>query len=150
MLNTVIFANTTVLIDESGNEYKGADIVNILRDNGKLPGDTEKMLDLFVPFFATAPPALDVPVAIVYNSGLGTTITIDRRSGKDEFVFGRGDYLVNAEGPEWCCANWKSPFPVQCLDLRSDGVNSDHLTMLWNPELLDFTVAHTVNASWTY
>jgi lecithin-cholesterol acyltransferase len=149
LLNLDIFANVTIFIDENGKEHKGADVINVLRDNGKLPGDTEKMLDLFVPFFGSAPGALDVPVAIAYNSGLDTTVAIDRRKGEDEFIYGRGDMLVNAEGPEYCCARWKGPYPVDCLDLRTSGEDSDHLTMLWNPEIIDFVLAHTVNNSWT-
>jgi hypothetical protein len=107
------------------------------------------MFDVYVPYFTTAPAPLDVPVGIVYNSGLGTTLTIDRSSGKDEFVYGRGDMLVNAEGPEYCCSRWKGPTPVDCLDLRADGINSDHLTLLWNSEVLDFAVSHAVNGTWT-
>jgi lecithin-cholesterol acyltransferase len=148
MFNAVIYGNVTVFIDQSGQEHKGADIVRILRDNGKLPGDTEKMLGLFLPFLTAEPAPLDVPVGIVYNSGLTTTIAIDRRSGQDEFIAGRGDGLANAEGQEYCCAHWKGPYSVDCLDLHSPTSDANHLLLLWNHRVLDFVVSHTINNSW--
>jgi hypothetical protein len=114
-----------------------------------VPGDYEKIFDLYIPCFATVPVALDVPVAIVYNSGLDTPITIDRSSGSDVFLYGRGDTHVNAEGPEYFCSKWRGPTPVDCMDLKSEGFESYHMTMLWESDVLDFTVDHALNDTWT-
>jgi lecithin-cholesterol acyltransferase len=149
MFNADIFENVTVFIDEKGKVFKGRDIVSAVKDNGMVPGDYEKIFDLYIPFFATVPRALDVPVAIVYNSRLNTPITIDRSSGSDVFVYGRGDTHVNAEGPEYFCSQWRGPTPVDCFDLMSDGFESSHITMLWNSDVLDFVVEHAVNETWT-
>jgi lecithin-cholesterol acyltransferase len=149
LLNSQIFADTVVYIDEAGNKHLGADIVNLLKNNGKLPGKSEKMFDLYTPYFTTAPTPLDVPVSIVYDSGLKTALTIARSSGKNEFIYGRGDMLVNAEGPEYCCSLWKGLTPIDCLDLKSNGINSNHLTLLWNSKVLDCAVRHAINGTST-
>jgi lecithin-cholesterol acyltransferase len=146
--NLGIFGNTTIFIDDSGKEHKGVEVVQILKDYGKVPGNVAKILDLFTPFFATAPAPIDVPTAILYNSGLPTIIAVDRRTGQDEFIYGPGDMLVNAEGLEYCCTQWKVPATTHCVDLHSDELGSDHFTMLWNPDVLDFIVEHTVNTTW--
>lgn len=145
--NSQIFADTVVFIDMEGKKHFGADIANILKDNGKLQGKSEKMFDLYATYFTRAPIPLDVPVSIVYNSGLPTTLTVDRSSGKDKFVYGRGDMLVNAEGPEYCCSHWKGATQVECLNVETNGINSNHLTLLWNSKVLDFVVRHAVNGT---
>jgi lecithin-cholesterol acyltransferase len=146
--NIGIFGDTTIYIDETGQEHKGTEVVNLLKNNGKMPGDSAKILDLFTPFFATAPAPIDVPTALLYNSGLPTTIALDRRTGQDEFIVGRGDILVNAEGPEYCCTKWKGPAAIDCVDLHSDDIGSDHFTMLLNPDVIEFVVSRAVNTTW--
>jgi hypothetical protein len=39
----------------------------------------------------------------------------------------RGDLLVNREGPECACTYWRN---IECLDMKTDNVDSDHIAML--------------------
>jgi lecithin-cholesterol acyltransferase len=146
-LNFEVFQNTVIYRGEDGSLVTAPHARELLQEHGKLPNDSDKIFDKYIPFFQTAPGPLDVPVAIVYNTKIQTIIGIDDTPGNDGFLYGGGDLMVNSAGPEWAC-RWKSPKPVECLDLHSDELLTNHLTMLWNPITIDFVISHATNSSW--
>jgi hypothetical protein len=122
---------------------------DLLIEKRKISGGSAKLFDSQIQFFEKAPAALDVPVSIVYNSQLPTTIGIDQRSGNDEFIEGKGDLYVNREGLDWVCTNWKGPTVVDCWDLHSDDVvTANHGSIIENPEVLAWILNRTVDPSW--
>jgi lecithin-cholesterol acyltransferase len=150
MLNFEIFKDTVIFQGQDGTQRKAPDVVNLFNDHGILPPNGMKIFEKYIPFFATAPQPLDVPTALFYNSKLSTSVGINQSAGTDDFIWGYGDLLVNKEGPEYVCNKWKSAQVVDCYDLHSDLGFVDHVTMLWNTELLEFVVNHVTNSSWQH
>jgi lecithin-cholesterol acyltransferase len=149
MPNLVIYADTVIYRGPNGEVRTGKDVRDILVENGKIAGGSAKLFDSQFRFFAEAPAELDVPVSIVYNSQLPTNIGIDQTSGEDEFILGQGDQIVNREGIDWVCANWKSAQTVDCWDLHSDDpAIGSHGTVLKNPEVVEWVINRTIDPSW--
>jgi pimeloyl-ACP methyl ester carboxylesterase len=149
MPNLEIYADTVIYKGPNGETRTGKEVRDLLFEKGKISGGSAKLFDSQVPFFSKAPATLDVPVSIVYNSKLSTTIGIDQTSGTDEYFYGEGDNYVNKEAIEWICANWKGPTVVDCWDLLSDDFwTANHGTLLGNPDVLKWVVNRTVDPTW--
>jgi hypothetical protein len=146
--NFDVFRDKVIYVAPDGTERKAPDATELLIENGKFPGDSKKIYDLFEAYHATAPVPLDMPIAVFYNSKLQTPMGINRSSGADVVFFGGGDKMVNREGPEYICSKWKTGKAIDCFDLNSDSGHVDHGGMLWNQVLLDFVVQHVINSSW--
>jgi pimeloyl-ACP methyl ester carboxylesterase len=140
--NSVVFKDSVVFVDADGRTVTGADGGSILRTRGKLPGDAAKAFALFEPLFTAEPEPIDIPTAIIYNSGLRTTLGMNR----SKTLFSGGDLLVNREGPQYLCQNWKSV--TYCVDLNSSSIRANHLGLLLLTKTTDFIVKHTISSEW--
>ncbi|EAX96607.1 Lecithin:cholesterol acyltransferase family protein [Trichomonas vaginalis G3] len=135
MPNFAIFGNQTILYGNDGKEYKAHELPDYLVNHGKLYGDFLHIFNEIKHFFVNAPKQPDVPVAVIYNSGLYTLQSVDlRKSIFTRSNYGPGDLIVNAEGPKYICDNWKN---ITCYDLNSSNPFLNHLTMLYSSTLHD-------------
>jgi lecithin-cholesterol acyltransferase len=149
MPNLEIYADIVIYRGPNGEVRTGKDVRDLLIEKGKISGGSAKLFDSQIQFFQQAPAPVDVPVSIVYNSQLPTTIGIDQRSGTDEFIEGKGDLYVNREGLDWVCTHWKGPTVVDRWDLHSDDiVTTNHGTMIENSEVLDWILNRAIDPSW--
>ncbi|EAY18114.1 Lecithin:cholesterol acyltransferase family protein [Trichomonas vaginalis G3] len=138
MPNHVIFGDKTLGYKPDGQPLVAREMTDFLINQGYLTGDYIKIHNKMKPFFVDAPPQPPVPSAVIYNSGLPTIQGFDFRTKDREMVFGGGDMMVNEEGPEYACNNWKN---TSCLDLKSaDLKNDNHLTIIYNKDVLEFIV----------
>jgi pimeloyl-ACP methyl ester carboxylesterase len=68
---------------------------------------------------------------IIYNSGLKTVQGINLSSGERAAIWGKGDYLCNAESAIYACESWGN---VSCTDLDEHGiVKGNHNGILSHP-----------------
>ncbi|OHS97497.1 Lecithin:cholesterol acyltransferase family protein [Tritrichomonas foetus] len=136
MPNYDIFENDILLIEKDGQPKYAKDLVEVLIENGKINHDMNKILGVHEKWFSQKPSPIDLPVKIVYNSGLKTPKILNLTNDKEEIINGKGDGIVNAEGPEYVCSYWND---IECLDLNSNGlIGSDHISMLYSDKTLNF------------
>jgi pimeloyl-ACP methyl ester carboxylesterase len=141
MPNSEIYENTTVYIHSDGTKYSGSEIPKLLAERNALSADGLASLGHFVPFFEKIPGQLDVPVSIVYNSGIQTVLGVNESAGKEDWIFGPGDRLVNSETAAHVCKAWKN---VTCLDLHTRWPTGGHIVMLWTKAVGDFVVGQVM------
>ena len=146
--NREIFKDVVVFRGPNGQVATGANFTELMRENGVLEPNSQKLLDKYAPFFEHAPEPLDVPTAIAYNSALETASGLDTsRGGMPAYLSGRGDLVVNAEGIEYVCKHWNKA-PVVCMDSLGSAIDGNHLTLIYDTRVLDFVLKHAVNDEW--
>jgi len=101
MPNHVIFGNTPLGYEEDGTPITAADFPRILEERGIVDKD---IFSVNRDEPAIEPQQPDVPVAIVYNTGIDTVTGFDFRTNTS--TYGKGDVVVNAQGPLYACNNW--------------------------------------------
>jgi pimeloyl-ACP methyl ester carboxylesterase len=146
LFNREIFKDLVIYRGPNGETATADKATEFLKAKGKMDGDISLFHQKYFRFFEKAPIAPDIPVAILYNSGISTQYGVNETDPDNAgFLYGRGDLMVNAEGPEWLCANWHGP---DCQDLKYGGAEGNHLSLLWMRETIDFVVQHVTKSEW--
>lgn len=149
MPNFEIFGNKVLYTDENGNQYTARDLKNILQANGKFDDiDVQKIFEMNENFAHNIPPPFDFPISIVYNDALGTLLSLDRSTKEEVYSYGKGDFLVNAEGIEFLCNKWNTTYKVDCFNLEHVVPTANHLSIIWQNETINFIIDHINNNKW--
>jgi hypothetical protein len=72
--NLEIYADTVIYRGPNGEVGTGKEVRDLPVEKPKISDGSAKLFDYQIQFFQQAPESLDVPVSIVYNSQLSTTI----------------------------------------------------------------------------
>lgn len=126
--NHIIFKDQVVVKTPTGALYP-KDVPQFLIDNGKIEGNTIKMMYKSVEISQQTPPDPKVPIMLLYNSGIKTMVGIDLSAGLDKdpsYIYTVGDGTVPHEGPEWCCNNWSKDKAILCYDINSGSDSFNH------------------------
>ncbi|OHS94632.1 Lecithin:cholesterol acyltransferase family protein [Tritrichomonas foetus] len=143
--NHHIFGDKTMFIDKNGVNKTARDLKQVLLENGKFHNEGAlKFFESTERFAQTMPVEIDFPCSLVYNSALDTLIGLETSGDEEVSIWGGGDLLVNAEGPEYVCKNWKN---IECLNLNKQYPTANHLSIMWIDKTIDFIVDHIFNNS---
>jgi lecithin-cholesterol acyltransferase len=136
--NAVAYANTTLLVDPDGKNHTGTDLIDFLRQHGKLKPAQLRIAERNFKFAKMLPKTPDFKVNILYNSGVQTPMGLKLRSWTDVGtpIYGRGDSLVGSKVIDWACATWKQQdIDVLCHDVESAEKRYHHRYILKTPEI---------------
>ena len=136
--NAIAYANTTLFVTPDGQNLTGVDIINVLKEHGKMDERQMKIAERNFRFTKKLPNKPDFDVNILYNSGVPTPMGLKLRSWNDVGVpiYGKGDSLVGSKVIEWACETWKdSGIQLRCRDLMSGEKRYRHRYILKTPEM---------------
>ncbi|KAK8892146.1 hypothetical protein M9Y10_029369 [Tritrichomonas musculus] len=139
MPHSLAYANTTLIIDPDGNEYKAPQLVDFLVKNKKLTERQLKIAEKNYFYTRRYPKPLDVPTNILFNSGIKTTLGMKLASwrGFGSAITQKGDGLVGSAVIEWVIKNWKMNETFQYHDMNSSYRKFKHKNLLSAPECLE-------------
>ena len=139
MPNFQMFGNKTLFVDRNGREFKANDMSKVLYDNNRFRTENAKKVFQTTEHFShEVVPELDLPTFIIYQSRLDTIIKLDLSSGQEVWEYDGGDLVVNRDGIEYMCENWKNV--KKCVDVRSITPFANHVSIVWQPEVLQMIV----------
>ena len=138
MPHSLAYANTTLLIDPDGNEYKAPQLVDFLVKNKKLTPRQLKIAEKNYFYTRRYPQPLDVPTNILFNSGIKTSLGMKLSSWKGfgSAITQNGDGLVGSAVIEWAIKNWKMNETFRYHDMNSSYSKFKHKNLLSAPECL--------------
>jgi hypothetical protein len=138
--NALAYSNTTLLIDPEGRNHTGTDLIDVLRQHGKLDPAQLEIAEQNFKHSQVLPNTPDFNVNILYNSGVSTPMGLRLRSWSDVGtpIYGKGDSLMGSKVIDWACETWlKEPVKLRCRDLMSNDRRYHHRYILKTPEMAD-------------
>lgn len=142
--DTVVFQNATNKrsnkshsISQINNfDVKAPQIKEYLNKYGHLQGEALKIFNVIEEGLSELPPELDIPLLILYNSGISTYSHYDASDGFDnlKILTGPGDGTCQSDGAEYICDHWNQ---VKCFDAKSSDGKYSHLQMINAPDNME-------------
>lgn len=148
--NFEIFGDRPLFTDENGTNYAARDLKKALKSTGIFDSDPsiEKIYELNEDWPTHAPIPFDFPVSIIYNTAIGTLVSLDRSNGNEKYIYGDGDLLVNAEGFDYLCNKWNTTYEVDCLNLNKIYPAANHLSIVWQNVTMNRLFDRLENDNW--
>jgi len=146
LLNNEVFGDKIVSYDPNGKPLKAKDLPEIYLKYGKLSGESAKLFEFNRYNSIKAPKPVDVPAAIIYNDALSCVMGIDMKTNKK--IWGKGDHVVNAEGYQYACQNWKTGKKLHCHNINSTSLFLDHNTMVQNDQYVKYVWDLAMSDEW--
>lgn len=117
-------------------DIKAPEIRDYLTNYGNLKGEALKIFKVIERGLIAKPIELDVPLLVLYNSGMNTYTYYDASNGFDklEKKIGKGDGTCQSESAEYICDNWNN---VKCFDPKSPDSKYSHIGMLKAPDNME-------------
>lgn len=139
--NTVIFKNAKIESNKSllmkrpiisnieNIDIKAPEIKEYLTNYGNLKGEALQIFNVIENDLKSTPKELDVPLLVLYNSGIDTFAYYDASNGFDKLqrMKGPGDGTCQSESAEYICDRWTQ---VKCFDAKSKDLKYAHIQML--------------------
>lgn len=119
--NSKIYANSTMYTC-AGRNITGAELLDFFVESGKLTEKQIKPAKRNLAYASEFPSIPDLPIRVLYNSGVKTSVGLDLRSKEDKGKarYGPGDGVVSSEGVDWVCREWENQgADIKCIDLKS-------------------------------
>ena len=66
-----------------------------------------------------------------------------------QYIYADGDALINSEGPNYACKNWKSNSKLICQNLNTPNHSASHIMMILDDEYIDRVLKYSMNNEWT-
>ncbi|KAK8898515.1 hypothetical protein M9Y10_000806 [Tritrichomonas musculus] len=117
-------------------DIKAPEIRDYLINYGHLKGEALQIFNVIEKGLQSKPIELDVPLLVLYNSGIDTFSYYDASNGYDNLVkkTGKGDGTCQSESAEYICDNWNH---VKCFDPKSKDMTYAHIQMLKAPDNME-------------
>ena len=147
-LNQEIFGNTIVSYDYNEKPLTAKDFKKVCIENLKFNNNSLNLFKLNENRIIKAPQALDVPTAIIYNDALPCLRGINLKT--KEKLYGKGDFIVNAEGYHYACNNWKSNKKLFCHNINSTSFSLNHISMVSDKKYVKFVLDLAMNNKWQF
>ena len=136
--NSVAYINNTLIVGPD-RRYTGAEIIETIKQHGKLTKRQIKIADHNFKYSQELPKNPDFNVNIIFNSGVKTPMGFKLKSWDDVGapIYGQGDSLYGSKVIEWACNSWgNNESRVRCHDALSDNKMFHHRYLLKNPEII--------------
>lgn len=138
MPNTVAYKDTTLLVGPDGKNYTADQLVDVIREHGKLDQTQLKIAEKNFQYTRSLPKKPDFHVNIIYNSGVKTPMGLKLKSWDDvgSPIYMKGDSLVGSKVIRMACESWgKEGVRLRCHDARSNKIQFHHRYLLKNPTI---------------
>ncbi|KAH0790323.1 Lecithin:cholesterol acyltransferase family protein [Histomonas meleagridis] len=151
MPNSVAFSNSTLLIDPDGRAYNGSELIDFLKEHGRLTPEEIELAEQNFKHSRTLPLTPDFTLNILYNSGIKTPMGLKLRTWDDVGtpIYGHGDSLMGSKVVEWACGKWakESEKNVRCHDVLIDDRLYYHRYLIKSPEIAKLVKRWILDAS---
>jgi len=151
MPNHVAFGESELVRTPDGKSITAKELPGFFIEKGKISGNNIKMMAKSEAITSKRLNEVNVPVYILYNSGIGTPHSLDFSNGYDKQPVTKmapGDDTVPSQGIEWICNNWKMNFPLVCHDFQSSNGAFSHGELSNNPYVQELVYNMTISDHW--
>ena len=127
--NFAVYKNATIFITPDDKEILAPDAVKFLAEHGRLNEKHLKMGTRNFQYASEFPKTLDVPVRMLYNSGIKTAFGLKVKdwNSDGQVIYRDGDGVVMSEGVDMVCDVWKKAgADVTCINLNSTKISDRH------------------------
>lgn len=143
--NEVSYQNHVIAFGPDGEEFKGKDLHNLLKDHLPMNENSWKIFEKTEKIIGVPPDDIGVKTTLLMNSGVKTAISLNFSNGFDKKpikIYDGGDGTMAAYGYKWVCKNWKN---ITCIDFKKSGDDYRHSSLVSNNNVLDFISNLTYN-----
>ena len=144
--NFNLFGDKIVFIDENAKSYAARDLPQLFKKYGKFRS-TPEIWELHKNTPSSIPKPIDVPTVITYNDKISTPIGYNDML--KQYIYADGDALINSEGPNYACKNWKSNSKLICQNLNTPNHSASHIMMILDDEYIDRVLKYSMDNEWT-
>jgi hypothetical protein len=150
--NVNVFGDKALVIGPNGEKYTAKDIPEFLINHGKFHDKNIKLVNENIKVTREVPKDPEVPLMMLFNSGVNTRMTINFKDGYDkdpETIYEEGDGTVPAIGPRWACNNWGSDEnALHCVDVAQKSDDFGHGGMSTNVAVHDTIFNYVTSNDW--
>lgn len=138
--NHVIFENETVFISPDGENITAPNVIDFLIKANKINEKQLKIAHNHIIYTSTFHQNLDVPVRIIYNSGIKTPFGLKLKNldGDGEIIYHDGDGTIMSKGIDMVCEIWKlKGTDIQCYNYNTSNVRGKHQSFISKDESIN-------------
>ena len=152
LLNEEVYGEIPVVKGPDGTNYTARDLKKLLIDHHKIDSSFYHVMEMGNELTRKAPADVNMPTAIIYNSGYPTRFLIDFKNGWDQIpvvIPGKGDGTVPSGAAEWACEHWDhKENPKVCIDFDNHEERFRHQPMTRNPFIHELLFNMTSRSDW--
>jgi hypothetical protein len=127
-------------------------IPDLLVEHGRVKGDNIPLMNKSLGFTMNAPEDLDLPIFLIYNTGMPTLSALDFQNGWGKwpkYIKDNGDGTILSIGAEWICNKWDATKkPLVCVDLDRNDRTFDHQPLTKNSYIHELVFNATTQSDW--
>lgn len=138
--NHIIFENETVFISPEGENITAPKVIDFLKKVNKINSKQLKIAHDHIIYTSHFHEALDVPVRIIYNSGIPTPfgLKLNDLNGDGEVIYNDGDGTIMSKGIDMVCEKWKlNGTDIQCRNYNTSDIRGKHQSFISRKESID-------------
>ncbi|KAK8860368.1 hypothetical protein M9Y10_012032 [Tritrichomonas musculus] len=152
LLNEEVYGNLPLVRGPEGEIYTARDLPNLLISHNAIRKSFHDIMKVGVELTKKAPKDVNMPTAIIYNSGYPTRFTINFKNGWDQIPIvetSRGDGTVPSHAAEWACQHWEhKKYPKVCIDFDNHEERFRHQPLSRNPFVHELLFNMTSRSEW--
>ena len=152
LLNEEVYGDTPLVRGPNGEEYSAKQLPQLLISHNRVQKAFHDIMKIGVELTKKAPSDVNMPTAIIYNSGYPTRFLIDFRNGWDQIpvvIPGKGDGTVPSGAAEWACEHWEhKQNPKICIDFDNHEERFRHQPLSRNPYVHELLFNMTSRSDW--
>ena len=134
--NHIIFENETVFITPDGENITAPNVIDFLIKVNKINDKQLKIAHDHIIYTSRFHEPLDVPVRIIYNSGIPTPfgLKLNNLEGDGEIIYHNGDGTIMSKGIEMVCEKWKlNGTDIECRNYNTSDIRGKHQSFISRP-----------------
>lgn len=152
LLNEEVYADIPVVRGPNGETYTAKDLPDLLLSHNKIAQSNLHVMQMGLELTKMGPADINMPTAIIYNTGYPTRFTVNFKNGWDQEPFietGEGDGTIPSKAAQWACENWDHKrYPKLCIDFDNHEERFRHQPMTRNPFIHEFLFNMTSRSDW--
>lgn len=152
LLNEEVYGDIPLVRGPDGETYTARDLPQLLISHDRVKSTFYNIMKIGVELTKKAPADVNMPTAVIYNSGYPTRFLIDFKNGWDGIPVvetSKGDGTVPSGAAEWVCQNWDhKKYPKVCIDFDNHEERFRHQPMTRNPFVHELLFNMTSRSDW--